>query len=149
MKVILLKDIKNFGKKYEVKEVKDGFASNFLIPKKLAKKATDENMKQLENQKEAEVKKAEEELGGIQKIAEALEGQEVVIPVKVGENDQLFESVTSQKISEKLKEMGFDIKREQINLEETLKELGEFQVKINFKHNLESEIKIVISSEEA
>jgi large subunit ribosomal protein L9 len=147
MKVILLKDIKNLGKKYEIKEVSDGYARNYLIPKKLAKVANEKNLKWLEKQKEKEEKKAEEELKKVQEAASAIDGQEVVIPVKVGEDGQLFESITVQKIYERLKELGFEIKKNQILLESPIKELGEFPVKIKFPHNLEAEIKVIVTEE--
>ncbi|MDP1538427.1 MAG: 50S ribosomal L9 C-terminal domain-containing protein, partial [bacterium] len=69
----------------------------------------------------------------------------VAIPVKVGESDQLFESINAQKISEKLKEMGFDLKKSQIELPEPIKEIGEFPVKIKLEHNLEVEIRIIVT----
>jgi len=147
MRVILLEDVENLGKKYEVKEVKNGYARNFLIPKGLAKLATEEALKWLETQKEIEAKKAEEELKKIQEKATAIDGQEIIIPVKIGEDGQLFESITSQKIAEKLKELGFDVKKTQIDLVEPIKELGEFPIKIKFEHNLEVEIKVIIIEE--
>jgi len=142
-----LQDIENLGKKYEIKEVKDGYARNFLIPKGLAKPATEEALKWLETQKEAEAKKAEEELKMVQERATAIDGLEVIIPVKIGEDGQLFESITSQKISEKLKELGFEIRKTQIDLLEPIKELGEFPVKIKFEHNLEAEIRVIVIEE--
>ncbi len=148
MKVILLQDIENLGKKYEVKEVKDGYARNFLFPNKLAKPAIKEALKWLEVQKEIEAKKAEEALKQVQELASAVDDQEVIIPVKIGKEDQLFESITVQIISEKLKELGFDIKKSQIDLEEPIKELGEFPVKIKFEHNLEAVIKVIVVKEE-
>ena len=147
MKIILLQDIDNLGKKYEIKEVADGYARNFLIPKGLAKPATKENLKWLESQKEIEVKKAEEELKKVQEVATNIDGQEIIILVKVGAEGQLFESITSQKIYEKLKELGFEIKKSQIDLPEPIKELGEFPVKIKLEHNLEAEIKIIVVEE--
>ena len=129
MKIILLKDVENLGKKYEVRNVKAGHARNFLIPEKLAKKV-------------------EEELKGVQELASSIDGQEIMIKVKVGEKDQLFESITPQKISEKLKELGFEIKKNKILLEEPIKELGEFPVKIRLEHNLESEIRVILIQEE-
>ena len=148
MKVILLQKVDNLGDKNEIKDVKDGFARNFLIPKGLAKPTTKKNLEALEMKKEEEIKKAEEELKLIQEKAGTIDGQEVVIPVKVGENEQLFESVTPQKISERLKELGFEIKKNQILIKDPIKELGEFPVKINFQHNLEAEIKLIVTSEE-
>jgi len=147
MQVILLADIEKLGKKFEIKEVKDGYALNFLIPKGMAKKATKETLKWLRSQKETSEKKVEEELKKTQDFASSIDGQEVMLQVKVGEEGQLFESITSQKIAEKLKELGFEVKKTQINLVDPIKELGEFPVKIKFEHNLESEIKIIVTEE--
>ncbi len=145
VKVILLKDVDNLGKKFDVKEVRLGYARNFLLPKNLVRLATEENLRWLENQLDKVRKKAEKELAEIQKIAERLEGLEVNFEVKLGEKGELFESINSSKISKRLKEMGFDIKRNQILLESPIKKMGEFPVKISFPHNLEVEIKIVVS----
>jgi len=136
------------GKKYEIKEVKNGYARNFLIPNGLAKPATKEAVVWLETQKEIEEKKSEKELKKTQEVASTFDGQEIIIPVKIGkERDQLFESITAQKISEKLKELGLEIKKNQIELPEPIKELGEYPVKIKFEHNLEAEIKIIVVAE--
>jgi large subunit ribosomal protein L9 len=149
MQVIFLKDVEKVGKKFEVKEVKDGYARNFLLPQGLAKPATKEALEWLEVQKEIQEKKAEGDLKKAQELASSLDDLEVVISVKTGDADQLFESVTAQKISEKLKEMGFDIKKSQIGLEEPIKEIGEFPIKIKLEHNLEVEIRVeVIKSEQ-
>ena len=147
MKVILLQDVDNVGKKYELKEVKDGYARNFLIPQNLAKAATKQALKWLEIQKEQMEKEVEEDLKKVQEIASHIDGIEVVIPVKVGAEGQLFESINTVKISEKLKEMGFEVKKSQINLGQPLKELGEFPVKVILDHNLEVEIRVIISEE--
>lgn len=145
MRVILLKDIEGLGKKYEVKDVKDGYARNFLIPQEMAKQADEKSLKWLEAQKEIQGKKAEEGLKGAQELASKVDGLELVIPVKIGEKEQLFEKITASKISEKLKEQGFNVPKSQINLQEPLEELGEFPVKIKFEHNLESEIKVILT----
>ncbi len=147
MKVILLKDVEKLGKKFEIKEVADGFAKNFLFPKKLAKPATKENLEWLEKMKKKIEKKAEEELKKVQKIASALDGLELIIPLKVGKEGQVFDSITKQKILEKLKEKGHEIKKNQILLEKPIKELGEFPVKVKLPHNLEVEIKIIAVEE--
>lgn len=148
MRIILLKDVENIGKKYEVKEVKDGYARNFLIPQGLAEPATEQSLKKLELQKEIEEKEAEEELKKIQALASNINGQEVAITVKIGEENQLFESITPQKILEGLKKLGFDIKKRQIELAEPIKTLGEFPVKIKLEHNLEAEITVTIIEED-
>jgi len=147
MKVILLQDIDKLGKKYEVKNVSDGYARNSLIPQGLVKPATEEAFKWLETQKDILRKKAEEALKKAQDFASSLDGAEVVIPVKVGEDEQLFESITQQKIADKLKESGFEVKKNQILLENPIKLLGEYPVKVRLEHNLEPEIKVTITEE--
>lgn len=147
MKVILLQDIENLGKKYEIKDVKDGFARNNLLPQKLAKTATNTNLKWLESQKEVIEKEAVEDLAKAQALASAIDGLEVGIVVKTGDEGQMFESINAQKISEKLAEMGFEVKKSKIFLENPIKELGEFPIKVNLDHNLEVEIKVLISEE--
>lgn len=114
----------------------------------MAKLATKEVLLWLETQKEIEGQKAEEELKKIQEIASAVDDQEIIISVRIGDQDQLFESITAQKISEKLKEAGFNIKKSQIDLPNPIKESGEFPVKIKFEHNLEAEIKVIVNKEE-
>ncbi len=148
MKVILLKDVEKVGKKFEVKEVKSGYARNFLFPQELAKPVTKEALAWLETQKEIGEKKAEDGLKKIQETASAIDDQEVIILVKVGDEGQLFETINAQKIAEKLKEAGFEVKKSQIILPEPIKELGEFPVKIKFEHNLEVEIKVITTKEE-
>lgn len=147
MKVILIQDIKDVGKKYEVKEVKDGFAKNFLFPQKLAKPATEKNLVWLEKQKEKIAKKAEEELKKTQELASQIDGQEIIFSVKVGQEGKLFESITAQKIAEKLKQLGFQVKKRQVDLIRPIKELGEFPIKVKFEHNLEAEIKVIVTEE--
>ena len=148
MKVVLLKDVESVGKKYDIKEVKAGYARNFLILKGLAKPATKEVVAWVEMQKEVQSKKSEEELKKIQEQASGIDGQEVLIPVKVGDEDQLFESVGAQKIAEKLKELNLDVKKNQILLEKPIKDLGEYPVKIKFDHNLEAEITVIVTRQE-
>lgn len=147
MKVILLQDIENVGKKFDIKEVADGFARNFLMPKGVIKPVTPEALKWLEIQKEIISKKAEDGLRKVQDMVSGIDGMELAIPVKVGDELQLFESINAQKIAEKLKEAGYEIKKNQIELKTPLKELGEFPVKIKFEHNLEAEITVLITEE--
>jgi len=145
MKVILLRDVANTGRKHEVKEVSPGFARNFLIPKGLAIIADAESLKNLEAKKKIDAEKAEQELKETEKIVSKLDGTEVEMKVKTGEEGQLFESVNKQKISEYLKEMGFNVSKDQIDLKSTIKKTGDFPVKLRFEHNLEAEIKIIIT----
>jgi large subunit ribosomal protein L9 len=148
MKVILLKDIENLGKKFDIKEVKDGYARNFLFPQNLAKPATEKNLLWLEKEKEIEAKKAEEALKEIQKIVAKIDGQELIIKVKVGEKGELFEQIGADNIAQKLREMGFEIKKSQVKIASPFKSLGEFPAKVIFDHNLEAEIRVVIVPEE-
>ncbi len=147
MKVILLKDIEKLGKRLDVKDVKKGYARNYLIPNDLARPVTKETLEWLSIQKEITQKKQEDELKKTQALVAEIDGRELSFSMKVGDKGQLFESLTAQKIKDALKEEGFEILKEQIQLKEPIKELGEFSVKINFDHNLESVIKVVIVEE--
>jgi len=147
MKVVLLEDVEKVGKKYEIKEVADGFARNFLIPKNQAKLATKEMMEWAKIKKEVLENKAENELKKTQELASAIDGLEVIIQVKVGDENQLFELITAQKIADQLKELGFEIKKNQIDLIEPIKEIGEYPIKIKLDHNLESQIQVIINEE--
>ena len=91
-------------------------------------------------------KAAEEDLKRAQVLASGLEGSELNIVVKIGDEGQLFESINSQKIVEKLKEMGFEVKKSQVKLENPIKETGEFPINIKLDHNLEAEIKVIITA---
>ena len=114
MWVILLKDIKGLGKKYERKNIQDGYARNYLIPREYVELATKENLEQLKIKKEKEKTKAEEELKKTGDIASALDGQEVELKMRTGEEGQFFEKINEQKISKKLKEIGFNVDKSQI-----------------------------------
>ena len=147
MKIILLEDIEGLGKKYDIKTVKDGYAMNFLIPKSLAKPAGKADLLGLETIRKREAKKVEENLVKTQKSASKIDGQEIVFSVKTGEEGRLFEAITALKIAKKLKEMGFEIKKDQIILDKPFKELGEFSAKVNLDHQLEANIRVIIEPE--
>lgn len=146
MKVILLQDVEGLGKKYEIKEVKNGHARNLLLPQKLARAATKQALKWLSDQKEVIEKVAEEDLKKSQALASGLDGLEINISVKVGSEGQLFESINSQKIVDKIKELGFEVKKSQVKLENPIKELGEFPISITLEHNLEAEVKVIVAA---
>jgi large subunit ribosomal protein L9 len=147
MKVILLQNIDKLGKKYDIKEVSDGFARNFLIPKGLVKIATKENLNWLEKIKEKEKKVLEKELKDAQDLVKKIDGFELEMPVKIGEKGELFEKIGPQQIAKALKEKGFKIEKNQIELEEKIKEIGEYKIKIKLPHNLETEIKVIVKKE--
>jgi len=148
MKVILLQNVENIGKKNDVKEVSPGFARNFLLSKGLAVLATSENLQKLEAKKKADEFRAVEELKEAEKAVAKLDGQEIEMRLKAGKEGHLFQSVNQQKISDRLKEIGFNVDKNHIELDHPIKETGEFPVKIRFTHNLEAEIKIIIIGEE-
>lgn len=144
MKVILLKDIDNLGKEGDIKEVADGYARNFLLPKKLVKVATKKTLLELERKKELAAKKAEEELKAIQEIVSQVDRREIEIPMKLKEEGEIYGSITPYKISQALKKKGFNIKKTQISLKEPIKKLGEYSVIVNFNHGLEADVKVII-----
>lgn len=147
MRVILLQDVDNLGKKNEIKDVKDGYAINFLIPKGLAKMATKNNFEELKKQKKTEEEKAKEELEKIQVLATKLDGQEITFTEKVSDEGKLFGSITPRKICSELKKSGFDVKQKQINISTPIKTPGDFPVTISLPHNLEAEITVIVTEE--
>ncbi|NMB39889.1 MAG: 50S ribosomal protein L9 [Parcubacteria group bacterium] len=144
MKVILLRDIKKLGKKFEVKEVSPGYARNLLIPNGYAILADKQSLKRLEIQKNIEMKKTEERQRENEKMIKELEGKEIKIDTKIGEKGQLFETINEQKIADKLKEMGFAVEKSNIEINEPIKCQGEYLVKLKLDNNLEGKIKIII-----
>jgi large subunit ribosomal protein L9 len=147
MKVILLQDVEDLGKKGDVKNVADGYARNFLFPKKLAMFATEEAIAELEKQKELEAKIAEEELKEVQVIVAQIDGLEFEVVEKIDESGKLYGSINEVRIAKILKDKGFDIKKKQIKIPQPIKETGEFPITILFDHGLEAEIKIIVVEE--
>jgi large subunit ribosomal protein L9 len=148
MKVILLKDVPNTGKKNDIKEVSPGFARNFLFSKGLAVAADQDSLKKLELKKKVDSENAAKELKETEVIVSKIDGQEIEITVKTGNEGQLFESINKQKISEHLKKMGYNVDKEDVVLETPIKEAGEFPIKLKFAHNLEAEVRIIIKGSE-
>lgn len=144
MKVILLKNVDDLGEAGDIKEVADGYARNFLFPQKLAEIATDENIQKLKAEKEKLAKIAENDLLVTEKIAEQLEGQLIEIKLKINEEGKLYAAVSPTMIVKALKEKGFEIQKDQIDLPEPIKEMGEYPLKINLDHGLESEITLSV-----
>ncbi|MEX2145340.1 MAG: 50S ribosomal protein L9 [Candidatus Spechtbacterales bacterium] len=147
MKVILLEDIKNLGKKWEVKKVSDGYARNFLIPKKLVKAATKDELEKLNSileQKEAE---AVSELKGVEETAASLDGYELTMKDKASDEGKLYSSITADKISKALKKAGFNVPAKFIKLEDAIKRAGEYDIMLEFDHGLEAQVKVIIEQE--
>lgn len=145
MKVILLEDVKNVGKKGEIKEVKPGFARNALLPKNLAIEASKENMKKWEEEQERiriEDKKNTEEA---KNIKADLEKETIKIKFKGSENGKLFGSVTNIDIQDKIKELkGYDLDKRKIELKKAIKEAGVYDVKIKLYGSIDANVKIEV-----
>jgi large subunit ribosomal protein L9 len=147
MKVILLEDVERLGKRGSILNVANGYGRNFLIPRKLAAPATDANIKMAESQsKKVEVQEAKEEKSASQLKTE-LENVSVTIPMKAGEGDMLFGSVTAASIAEALEEKGYTIDKRRIELEEPIRRLGDHHVSVKLHRNVAAEIKVSVVKE--
>jgi large subunit ribosomal protein L9 len=147
MKVILLKDVEELGKKNDVKNVADGYARNFLFAKNLAKPATKEALKELEAEKDLEAQTAEQELKKIEEIVSQIDGMEIEVTEKMDEGGKLYGAINEVKIVKILKDRGLNIKKNQIKIPQPIKAVGEYPVTITFDHGLEAEIKIIVVEE--
>ncbi len=149
MKVILTQDVKSQGKKDDVIEVNDGYARNFLIPRKLAIEATKSNMNELSNKKAAESFKAQQELEKAKEQGEKLKGKTVTIYQKTGAGNKLFGSVTAKEISEAIKSAtGIDVDKKKIVIADTIKSLGEYEVELKLHVNVHVKMNVVIAQKE-
>jgi large subunit ribosomal protein L9 len=143
MKVIFIKDVRNQGKKDEVKEVKDGYAQNFLIKQGLAVPLTEGSMKRLKNEEHLREVKEDEEIKECQKIKDKLEKTKITFKVKTGEKDRVFGSISSKQISSELEKIGYKIDKKKIMLDEHISSLGahivdiELHKKVNMKLRVE------------
>jgi large subunit ribosomal protein L9 len=147
MKVILRQNTEGLGQIGEVVDVKDGYARNFLIPRKLAYVALKGNIKALEEEKKTLSKKREQELAAAETLAAELEKVSVTIPVQVGEEDRIFGSVTTQMISDALKEKGNEIDKRKIEIDEPIKALGIYSVSIKLHPSVNAKIKVWVVRE--
>jgi large subunit ribosomal protein L9 len=147
MKVILIADEEPYGRKGEIREVKKGFARNFLIPRKIAIEATPGNLKNWEYQIRNLKKKDEKLREEAENLASRLEGVICSIPVKVGGEEKIFGSVTSQTISEALTNQGFNISKKDIELDAPIKTLGFNDVKIKLHRDVSVMIKVDVVRE--
>ncbi|PJA99960.1 MAG: 50S ribosomal protein L9 [Ignavibacteriales bacterium CG_4_9_14_3_um_filter_30_11] len=142
MKVILRKDFGTLGKVGEIINVKDGYARNYLIPNKLAYTASKGNVRALEEERKSLEAKANHEVIAAETLSVELEKVSVTIPVQVGEEDKLFGSVTAQMISDVLKEKGFEIDKRKIELDDQIKALGIYEVKVKLHPSVSTTIKV-------
>lgn len=142
MKLILLKDVENLGQIGDIVNVSDGYARNYLIPKKLVLEATKANEKVIEKEKIKAEKIRKENRKATEELCEKLEKLSLTAPVQVGENDKLYGSVTTQDISDLLKKEGFDIDKRKIELPTPIKVLGIYSVKIKLDPEITATTKI-------
>ncbi|MBI4120454.1 MAG: 50S ribosomal protein L9 [Parcubacteria group bacterium] len=147
MKVILLADIPKFGRRLEVKDVKPGYAKNYLFPRGYAKVLTSSALLELEKQSQAQKLAAEKELVQAEALAAKLEGLEVEVPVKMSVGGKGYAAVSASQIADILKKLGFNVAKNQIVITEPIKKTGEYQVAVSLPHGLESQIKIVVVEE--
>lgn len=147
MKVILLQDVRGLGHKYEVKEVSEGHARNFLIPRKMAETATPDALKRVEA-RQAEIEKEDAELTKrLQEIARVLADQSLEIPMKADEEGNVFGSVNKDSILKAMREHGWVTKeRVEIVLEHPLKKVGDYRVPIHLKKGIEAELRVRLTS---
>lgn len=131
MKIILLQDEKKLGKKGDIIEASEGYARNYILPKKIGVEATPKNMNDLKLQKANESKIAQEQLDAAKALAAELESKQVVVKIKAGEGGKAFGSVSSKEIASAFKEQhGIDIDKKKIQLPESLKNFGSYEVSI-------------------
>ena len=148
MEVILREDIEKLGSRGETVKVADGYARNFLLPKRLAVVANESNKKIVEQERHAHVRREAKLVDEAQDLSKLLTGVSVTIAQKAGEADQLFGSVTSKDIAEALEAQNFIIDRRKIQLEEPIKQLGEFKVPVKLHKDVTAEITVLVVKEE-
>lgn len=142
MKVILREDLPNLGEIGDVVEVKPGYARNYLIPNKLAMEATEGNLKTFKDIARAKESRSEKEIADAESVASRLTGVEVTITVEVGEEDQLYGSVTAQMLVDALAEQGVELERRLILLKSPIKELGVFEVPVRLHREVEHMLRV-------
>lgn len=148
MKVILLQDVKSLGKKGEIVNVNDGYARNFILPKKMGVEANSKNLNDLKLQKGNEEKLAKERLEAAQKLAEELRKGQVELAIKVGEGGKAFGSASSKEIAAAVKEqMGLEIDKKKIQLKDAIKSLGTHNVPVKLHPEVTAELKVVVKEE--
>jgi len=146
MKVILLQDVKKIGKKGEVINASDGYARNFLFPRKLAEEATDSNLHILNNQNEKQRKQKLSELEAAQKLASELKGKEVKISSKAGDSGKLFGAITNKDIAELINaQYKIQVDKKKIIMD-TMKVVGQYEIEVKLYPEVSTKMKVVIVS---
>lgn len=145
MKVILLQDEKKLGKKGDIIEVSEGYARNFVLPKKIGVEATPKNLNDLKLQKSNEAKVAQEQLDAAKALAGQLAEKEVTVGIKAGENGRTFGSVSTKEIAQALKaQAGIDVDKKKIVLADAIKNFGTYEVSIKLHPKVTGTIKVKV-----
>lgn len=145
MEVILLEDVKALGKKGELVKVSDGYARNFILPKKLGLEATPKNLNDLKLQKAAQAQRAQEQLDEAKALAATIAQKNIVLKIKTGEGGRTFGSVSTKEIAQALKDqLGLEIDKKKLVLAEPLRNLGTFTVPIKLHTQVTAELKVRI-----
>lgn len=148
MQIILQEDVEKLGTRGQLVDVAEGYARNFLLPRKLGLEATPGNMKRLEKMRAVFAKKEATEKDSAQKLAELLAGVSLTLVRKAGENDQLFGSVTSSDISEALAAQGYTIEKRKITLADPIKLVGEYEIPVKLHREVSASVKLAVKKEE-
>ncbi len=146
MKVVLLEDVKSIGKKNEIVNVSDGYARNFLFPRKLAKEATAGAVGEVNAKNEAIARQKAIELDEAKKLAEKIEGKEIKIQAKAGTNNRLFGSVTSKEIAEEIeKQLGVEVDKKKITAAE-IKAFGNYEATVKLHSGVSAKLKVAVEA---
>jgi large subunit ribosomal protein L9 len=147
MEIILREDVEKVGARGAVVKVADGYARNYLLPKRLAVRATDSNKKIVEQEREAYVRREAKDVSESQDLAKLLTGVTLTFRHKVGENNHLFGSVTAKDIADALEAQKFHIERRKVQLEEPIRTVGEHEVTVRLHRDVTTNIKVVVEPE--
>ena len=147
MEVILREHVEHLGTRGEIVKVADGYARNYLLPRKLALLVTAGNKKQVERERTKFEAKESEERGAAEAVAQRMANVEIVIARKVGETEALFGSVTSADIAEALGAKGFELDRRKLQLRDPIKKLGDYEVPVKLHRDVMTQIKVKVVAE--
>jgi large subunit ribosomal protein L9 len=148
MEIILREHVENLGRRGDVVKVADGYARNYLLPRKLALTVTESNRKQIERERKIVEARETEERQTAEALAGRLAQAEIVVARRVGEKDALYGSVTTADIAEGLAAKGLEIERRRIHLAEPIKQLGEFMVPVRLHRDVTADVKVLVVKEE-
>ncbi len=147
MEVILREDVDKLGRRGDVVKVAEGYGRNFLLPRGLAMAVTDNNKAMIDREKKAHQARQARERVEFEGLAQRLDGLRMVAPRRVGEQDLLFGSVTAGDVAEWLKGKGIEIDKRKVQLEEPIKRLGDYEVRIRLHPEVTATLKVLVSKE--